>query len=561
MKKSALALVVTLVVALAFGPGPAAETESYEPDYYGISGADLLAPEELDDLLSPIALYPDPLIAQMLPAATFIDQIVDAARYVRRHGKSARIDDQPWDLSVRAVAHYPEVLFMMEENFDWTVSLGQAFIEQPQDVMDAIQRLRDYARAQGNLYSTREHQVIYEADFIRIVPARPQYLYVPVYDPQVVYVERYTPSYPFITFGIGFTIGAWLNRDCDWRQRRVYYHGWRSGGRGWVNRARPHIHDRRGVYINRRAAAINVNNRVVQHDTRVYRQQLRNESLQRRGDRRFSPPTRLDRPRPGRKETPRGGRIEQQRPGVIQQQRPGVIQQQRPVIQQPRPGVQQPPPAIKQPRPAVRQPRPGIIEQPRTPGAGQQREPGIIRQGPAAGQRRPSGSGIPSGATQPVITQPAVQQPAPATGQQTPAATGRQRQPAREGRGESRRSGEAGRKVMRQINRPAAPQPPAATATPARRVAPSPWPKVAPANKPATLTPAVRPRVVPAPTPTVTPVPRPPVVPAPTPTVTPAPRASETPASSSRPTRQPGPSRGTSLKEQEERPGPRAVPR
>ena len=106
---------VAALLALALVTGHAAWADDYLPepaDTMALPGEPFTA-EELDDLLAPIALYPDPLLAQILPAATFIDQIDEAARYVRQYGQSPRIDDQPWDVSVRAVAHYPDVLFMM----------------------------------------------------------------------------------------------------------------------------------------------------------------------------------------------------------------------------------------------------------------------------------------------------------------------------------------------------------------------------------------------------------------------------------------------------------------
>ena len=279
-------------------PGDA--TASYQPQL----GYDLLTMDELDDLLAPIALYPDPLIAQVLPASTFIDQIDEAARYVRQYGSSAFVDDQYWDVSVKALAHYPDVLFMMDQKYDWTVSLGQAYIDQPQDVMDAIQRLRAEARAQGNLVSTREQQVIVDADGIRIVPALPEFIYVPVYDPQVVYVERPDPYAGFVTFGIGLSIGAWLTRDCDWHGHRIYYHGWRDGG--WVGRSRPVINYRNRVYINRNAGSINVNRRVLEHNTERFRETIRHD-VQRRHELHGRPvsPQGAVRPMPERAGQPR----------------------------------------------------------------------------------------------------------------------------------------------------------------------------------------------------------------------------------------------------------------
>ncbi|HEX9080082.1 MAG TPA: DUF3300 domain-containing protein [Desulfuromonadaceae bacterium] len=280
-----LLITITAVVLAAAGLAPGRVTWADDGDLPGAyemqQGADLFTPDELDTLLAPIALYPDPLIAQILPAATFIDQIDEAARYVRQYGGSARIDDQPWDVSVKAVAHYPDVLFMMDQKYDWSVSLGQAFASQEQDVMDSIQRLRDEAQEAGTLVSTPQQQVIEDSGgIISIVPAAPDVIYVPQYDPLVVYVTPAYPSYGFVTFGTGFTLGVWLNRDCDWRRHRVFYHGWRGGG--WIGRARPYVHDRRHMYINNIYRTTTINRRVMQHDTLRFREDLRRDVQLRR---------------------------------------------------------------------------------------------------------------------------------------------------------------------------------------------------------------------------------------------------------------------------------------
>jgi len=260
-----------LVLGLAAGQTARADSDGYaSPGGVEQANDALFTAEELDDLLAPIALYPDPLLAQILPAATFADQIDLAARYVRQYGQAARIDDQPWDVSVKAVAHYPDVLFMMDQRYDWTVSLGQAYIGQQQDVMDAIQRLRAEAEARGNLASTPEQQVLDEGGIISIDPVAPDVIYVPQYDPQVIYVD---PGYGIVTFGTGFVIGAWLNRDCDWHGRRIYYHGWQGGG--WVGRSRLHVRGGNSIYIDNRYRTITVNRRTLQHDTTRYREEIR----------------------------------------------------------------------------------------------------------------------------------------------------------------------------------------------------------------------------------------------------------------------------------------------
>ena len=117
------------------------------------------SPEQLDNLLAAIALYPDPLLAQVLPAATFTDEIDEAARYVRAYGENG-VDDQPWDISVRSVAHYPEVLYMMDEKLDWTTAVGQAYVNQSTEVMESVQRLRNLAYQQGNLVSNPQWQIV-----------------------------------------------------------------------------------------------------------------------------------------------------------------------------------------------------------------------------------------------------------------------------------------------------------------------------------------------------------------------------------------------------------------
>ncbi len=183
-----------------------------------------LSYQQLDQLLGPIALYPDPLIALILPASTVPTQIVLADRYVNGGGDPNQIDQQPWDPSVQALARYPNVLKWMDDNLNWTTELGQAFLNQPQDVMDSIQRLRQSALNVGNLQSTPQQQVINDGGYIEIVPADPQVIYVPVYQPDQVYYQTCYGT-PFITFGVGFAVGAWLNCDFDWGHHNIIVWG------------------------------------------------------------------------------------------------------------------------------------------------------------------------------------------------------------------------------------------------------------------------------------------------------------------------------------------------
>lgn len=198
----------------------------------------LRSAEELEQLLAPIALYPDALIALILPAATAPTDIVLAARQMRENpGDRSQVEHRAWDESVKSLTNYVEVLLWLDENLQWTRQVGEAFVQQPADVMRAMQRLRARARAAGTLVDTPQQQVITETEVIRIVPAQPDVIYVPHYAPEIVFVDSpaYHPfSRPFLTFGLGVAVGSWLAYDCDWRRHSI-----------WVgNRHRPWVaHD------------------------------------------------------------------------------------------------------------------------------------------------------------------------------------------------------------------------------------------------------------------------------------------------------------------------------
>lgn len=258
----ALLSAITLVSLIQASPAAAQQGRpvyGYEDEQDGFSG------EELDNLLGPIALYPDALLAQVLVAATFPDEIEEAARYVRVNGANG-IDDQPWDVSVKAVAHYSSVIQMMADKLDWTAALGRAYASQSGDVMAAVQRLREMADLHGNLQSTPQQSVIREDRHYIIAPTQTRYIYVPVYDPYVVYTRPIFVggfSSRYWSFGIGLPIGGWLSYDFNWRARSVYYNGWNVGyfgsAGGWRGRSRPfiqitnvYVHPRyRTVYYNR----------------------------------------------------------------------------------------------------------------------------------------------------------------------------------------------------------------------------------------------------------------------------------------------------------------------
>jgi len=176
---------------------------------------------ELDTLLGPIALYPDPLLAVLLPAATHPDEIVLAARFLNNGGDPNSIDDQTWSDSVKALAHYFEVLAWMDESLDWTTAVGNAFLNQPEAVLDTIQRLRALAQTLGNLQTTAQQIIETDDGAIDILPAYPDEVFVPTYDPALVYAHPPIPvAGPYTRF-TSHPIGAWLNRDWDWPSKRI----------------------------------------------------------------------------------------------------------------------------------------------------------------------------------------------------------------------------------------------------------------------------------------------------------------------------------------------------
>jgi Protein of unknown function (DUF3300) len=195
-----------------------------------------LSQEELKNLVGPIALYPDALIALILPASTVPSDLVLAERYLASNGDPAQVANQPWDDSVKSLVRYPEVLKWMDQNLEWTTAVGDAFLSQPADVMNSIQALRAEAIAAGNLTDTPQQRVVREKTCVRIVPAEPEVIYVPQYDPEVVYVQPYSEDVgPLLTFSAGFAVGSWLNYDCDWDRRGIYVGQWRPGWNQYRN--------------------------------------------------------------------------------------------------------------------------------------------------------------------------------------------------------------------------------------------------------------------------------------------------------------------------------------
>ncbi len=229
---------------LAQGPPPA------PPPPAGAPTPPTFSTEELEQLVAPIALYPDPLIAQVLMASTYPLEIVQAARWEKANPNvtgdklEAAMQQQPWDPSVKSLTAVPQVLEMMNDKLDWTQKLGDAFLAQEKEVMDSVQRLRAKAYDAGNLKTTSQQTVVVEPapatqtvvvqqappQIIQIQSTNPQVVYVPTYNPTVVYGAWPYPAYPpyyyyppgyvagasLISFGVGMAVGAAIWGNCNW---------------------------------------------------------------------------------------------------------------------------------------------------------------------------------------------------------------------------------------------------------------------------------------------------------------------------------------------------------
>src|SRR5690349_14874139 len=181
-----LLLIHSSVVLFAQGPQPVNPVQAGEP-------IPVLSPNELDSLVAPIALYPDPLISQILVASTFPLEVVEAYQWLQRNpglngpALTQAAEAQNWDPSIQALIMFPDVLRRLNEDVTWTTNLGNAFMNQQADVMSAIQRMRQSAEQSGRLVSTPQQQVINTTNdgqqVVEIVPANPEVIYVPAYDP------------------------------------------------------------------------------------------------------------------------------------------------------------------------------------------------------------------------------------------------------------------------------------------------------------------------------------------------------------------------------------------
>jgi uncharacterized membrane protein YgcG len=258
MKRSGriLTLLVSSALMLGLLQGGCA-TEAAQTETQPTAPAQPLPPpappqstEELDQLVAPIALYPDALVAQVLAAATYPSQIVVADRWLQQHqdlkgdALAKAVDTQSWDPGVKALTQYPGLLGMMDKNLSWTSSLGEAYENGQQNVLDAVQEMRRRAQQAGNLKSSQQESVTTQGNTIVIEPANPQVVYVPEYDPWIVYGDplAFYPGWigvpgfffdgPGIGFGVGIGIGlfggfgwGWHHWGADWHGHGVIHGG------------------------------------------------------------------------------------------------------------------------------------------------------------------------------------------------------------------------------------------------------------------------------------------------------------------------------------------------
>ncbi|HYS07888.1 MAG TPA: DUF3300 domain-containing protein [Myxococcales bacterium] len=220
-------------------------------------------PSQLDELVAPIALYPDELVAQVLGACTYPTEIVEADRWMQEHSGlkgqelAQAVDQQTWDPSIKALTQFPSVLANLDKNLSWASALGDAYVNQQQAVLDAVQEMRRRAQQQGNLKSTPQQTVSAQGSTIVIEPADPTVVYVPTYDPWIVYGSPLVPypgwywypglydPMPGISFGLGFGIGVfagfgwgWHHWGADWHNHHIIHdhHPWSSHSRTFIDR-------------------------------------------------------------------------------------------------------------------------------------------------------------------------------------------------------------------------------------------------------------------------------------------------------------------------------------
>ena len=212
--------------------------QSYPQQGYdqGLTAAQPLDASQVEQLVAPIALYPDALVAQVLAASTYPSQVADADHWRQTQGYAspdqiaAGADVQNWDPGVKALTAFPQVLAQMDRNLQWTTDLGNAYYNQPQDVLEAIQVMRRRAQAAGNLQSTPQQAIYYDQGYIQLMPVNPQVVYVPTYNPWTVYGDQVSPYPGFsllgavesffgsspISYGLGVAMSAFSHTPWGW---------------------------------------------------------------------------------------------------------------------------------------------------------------------------------------------------------------------------------------------------------------------------------------------------------------------------------------------------------
>jgi hypothetical protein len=234
------ALVALMFAANAFAQAPVAESGA------SADAASPMSAEELEQLVAPIALYPDDLVAIILPSATYPLQIVQADRFLQKRKADSKLQvDESWDNAVKSLLNYPEVIKKMSEDLDWTVALGEAVVADQGQVLEAVQVFRRKAQAAGNLKSDDKQVVVVEKEIIKIEPADPQVIYVPQYEPSTVvyagyagwgyypygYPSYYYPYAPGAAFAAGLVWGAAIS--AVWGGHYVSH--WGGGGNNNIN--------------------------------------------------------------------------------------------------------------------------------------------------------------------------------------------------------------------------------------------------------------------------------------------------------------------------------------
>ena len=200
MKASLIRLIMGILAFAAIAPASLDAQTSAPP----AQAAPLYTAAQLDQLLAPVALYPDQLLGQILMASTYPLEVVEAARWVEDPNNArlkgdqlaAALQDKDWDPSVKSLAPFPQILRMMDDRLDWMQKLGDAFLAQQNEVMDSVQRLRRQAEEAGTLQSSPQQTVTTQDQTITVEPANPNVVYVPVYDPTVVYGAWPYPDLP-----------------------------------------------------------------------------------------------------------------------------------------------------------------------------------------------------------------------------------------------------------------------------------------------------------------------------------------------------------------------------